>query len=158
MWMYMCIPQLTQWKLSRKSGNVHGCCHVRLLATPRSLACQAPLCMRLSRQEYWSGLPFPPPGGLPDPGIKPASPVSPALQVASSPAEPSGKAHFIVPFDHIAFLCPPPSSWHPPLYSLFLFLFLLKDNCFTEFSCFLSNLNMNQPWLYMYISVSLSAT
>ena len=79
MWMYMCIPQLTQWKISRKSGNVHVCCRVWLLATPWSLACQAPLCMRLSRQEYWSGLPFPLPGSLPDPGIKPASPVSPAL-------------------------------------------------------------------------------
>ena len=37
--------------------------------------------MGFFRQEYWSGLPFPPPGDLPDPGIKPASPVSPALQV-----------------------------------------------------------------------------
>ena len=36
--------------------------------------------MGFFRQEYWSGLPFPPPGDLPDPGIKPASPVSPALQ------------------------------------------------------------------------------
>ena len=42
-------------------------------------------------QEYWSGLPCPPPGDLPDPGIKPASPVSPALQVDSLPAEPSEK-------------------------------------------------------------------
>ena len=40
---------------------------------------QAPLPMRFSRQEYWRGLPFPPPGGLPNPGIKPVSPVSPAL-------------------------------------------------------------------------------
>ena len=36
--------------------------------------CQAPLSMEFSRQEYWSGLPFPSPGDLPDPGIKPASP------------------------------------------------------------------------------------
>ena len=35
--------------------------------------CQAPLSMEFSRQEYWSGVPFPPPGDLPDPGIKPAS-------------------------------------------------------------------------------------
>jgi len=39
-------------------------------------------------QEYWSGLPFPPPGGLPDPGMEPVSPVSPALQVHSLLAEP----------------------------------------------------------------------
>ena len=41
--------------------------------------------------EYWGGLPFPPPGDLPHPGIKPESPVSPALQTDSLPAEPSGK-------------------------------------------------------------------
>ena len=41
--------------------------------------CQAPLFMGLSRQEYWSGLPCPPPEDLPDPGIKPASLMSPAL-------------------------------------------------------------------------------
>ena len=41
--------------------------------------------MGFPRQEYWSGLSFPPPGDLPDPGIKPASPVSPALQADSLP-------------------------------------------------------------------------
>ena len=40
---------------------------------PQTIAHQAPLPMRFSRQEYWSGLPFPPPGDLPDPGIEPAS-------------------------------------------------------------------------------------
>ena len=44
------------------------------LATPWTTAHQAPLCMGFSRQEYWSGLPFPSPGGLPDPGMEPASP------------------------------------------------------------------------------------
>ena len=48
--------------------------------------------MGFSRQKYWSGLPFPPPGDLPDPGVKPASSVSPALRVESLPAEPLGKA------------------------------------------------------------------
>ena len=47
-------------------------------ATPWTAAHQAPLSMGFSRQECWSGLPFPPPGNLPDPGTKPASPVSPA--------------------------------------------------------------------------------
>jgi len=46
--------------------------------------------MGFSRQEYWSGLPFPPPQNLPDPGIKPMSSVAPALQVDSLPADPSG--------------------------------------------------------------------
>ena len=44
-----------------------------------TVACQAPLSMRFFRQEYWSGLPCPPPGDLPDPGIEPASLMSSAL-------------------------------------------------------------------------------
>ena len=53
---------------------------VRLFATPWTVALQAPLSMGFSRQEYWSELPFPPPGDLPDPRIEP---VSPATQVDS---------------------------------------------------------------------------
>ena len=60
---------------------------VRLFATPWTVAHQAPPSMGFSRQEYWSGLPLPFPGDLPDPGIKPGSP---ALQADSLPAEPSG--------------------------------------------------------------------
>ena len=52
---------------------------VRLFATPQTIARQAPLNMGFSRQEYWSGLPCPPPGDRPYPGIEPASPMSPAL-------------------------------------------------------------------------------
>ena len=52
---------------------------VRLFATPCTVAHQAPLPMGFSRRKYWSGLSFPLPGVLPDPGVKPASPVSPAL-------------------------------------------------------------------------------
>ena len=51
----------------------------RLFATPQTVARQAPLSMGFSRQEYWGGLPCPPPGGLPDPGIEPVSLVSSAL-------------------------------------------------------------------------------
>ena len=53
--------------------------HVRLFATPGTVARQAPLSMGISRQEYWGGLPCPPPGDLPDPGIKLTSPKSPVL-------------------------------------------------------------------------------
>ena len=55
------------------------------LVTPWTVAHQAPLSMGFSRQEYWSGLPFPSPGDLPDPGIEPGSP---ALQADSLPTEP----------------------------------------------------------------------
>ena len=59
--------------------------------TPWTIALQAPLSMGFSRQEYWSGLPFSPPGDLPNPGIEPMSLMSSALQVGSLPLEPPGK-------------------------------------------------------------------
>ena len=62
--------------------------HVQLFGTPWTVACQAPLSMGFSRQEYWSGLPFPSPWDLPDLGIKPRSP---ALQADSLPSELPGK-------------------------------------------------------------------
>ena len=46
---------------------------VRFFATPWTVTCQAPLTVGFSRQDYWSGFPFPPPGNLPDPGIQPTS-------------------------------------------------------------------------------------
>ena len=73
------------------------------LATPWTVARQALLSMRFSRQKYQSGLPCPPPRDLPDPGNEPPSPASSALQAESSPAEPLGKPtvtglipHFLV--------------------------------------------------------------
>ena len=58
------------------------------LATPWSVACRAPPSLGFSRQEYWSGLPFPSPGDLPNPGI---DPTSLALQADSLPSELPGK-------------------------------------------------------------------
>ena len=69
------------------------------LATPWTVACQAPLSMGFSRQEYWSGVPLPSPGDLPDPGIKPGSP---ALQADSLPTELLGKPLYplkLIPFE-----------------------------------------------------------
>ena len=65
---------------------------VRLFATPWTVAYQAPPSMGLSRQECWSGLPFPSPGDLPDPGIKPGSPT---LQADALPSEPPGKPQYL---------------------------------------------------------------
>ena len=62
--------------------------HVQLFETPWTLAYQGPPSMRFSRQEYWSGLPFPSPGDLPNPGIEPRPP---ALQADALPSEPPGK-------------------------------------------------------------------
>ena len=58
------------------------------LATPWTIARQGSLSIDFSRQEYWSRLPFPPPGDLPNPGIEPGSP---ALKADSLPSEPPGK-------------------------------------------------------------------
>ena len=77
--------------------------HVWLFATPWTVAYQAPPSMGFSRQEYWSGLPFPSPGDPPDPGIKPRSP---ALEADALTSEPPGKPinhHrvFISPFTRL---------------------------------------------------------
>ena len=61
--------------------------HARLFATPWTVAYQAPPSMGFSRQEYWSGVPLPSPGDLPDPGIEPGSPT---LQADALPSEPPG--------------------------------------------------------------------
>ena len=65
--------------------------HVQLRVTLWTAAHQAPLSTGFFRQEYWSGLPCPPPGDLPDPGIEPSSPT---LQEDSLPSEPPGKPHY----------------------------------------------------------------
>ena len=75
-------------KSQRKWKKVKLLSHARLFATPWTVAYQASLSMELSRQGYWSGLPFPSPGGLPDPGIEPRSPT---LQADTLPSEPPGK-------------------------------------------------------------------
>ena len=61
--------------------------HAGLFATPRTVASQAPLSMQFPRQENWSRLPFPTPGDLPDPGIKPTSLMSPGLAGGFLPSE-----------------------------------------------------------------------
>ena len=66
-----------QWRSVH--ANVWALSCVRLFAIPWSVAHQAPLSMGFFRQEYWSGLPFPTPGDLPDPGIQTVSLASPAL-------------------------------------------------------------------------------
>ena len=63
---------------------------VPLLVTPWTVVCQAPPSMGFSRQEYWSGLPFPPPGDLPDPGIKPRSAGGSCIAGRFFTAEPPG--------------------------------------------------------------------
>ena len=71
---------------------IHSSC-VWLCVTPWTVAHPAPLFMGFSRQEYWSGLPFPSPEDLPSPGIKPRSP---ALQADSLPSDHQGSPYVMV--------------------------------------------------------------
>ena len=68
---------------------------VQLFGTPWTVAHQAPPSMGFSRREYWSGLPSPSPGELPNPGIKPRSPI---LQADALPSEPPGTQETPVQF------------------------------------------------------------
>ena len=71
-----------------QQSEVKSLSRVQLFATPWTAAYQASPSMGFSRQEYWSGLPFPSPGDLPDPGIEPGSP---ALEADALTSEPPGK-------------------------------------------------------------------
>ena len=82
------LPEVRQSRNQKSPSSfnhlVAWCCakslsRVWLSVTPWTVAHQAPMSMGFSRQEYWSGLPFPPPGDLPDPGIEPSSLRSPVL-------------------------------------------------------------------------------
>ena len=73
--------------LALEVSEVSSLSRVRLFANPWAVAHQALPSMGFSRQGYWSGLPFPSPGELPDPGIEPGSP---ALHAGALPSEPLG--------------------------------------------------------------------
>ena len=104
--------------------------HVRLFVTPWTVAHQAPLSMGLSRQDNWNGLPFLPPGDLPDPGIKPGSPaLAGGFFTIWATRRATRKAHRN---QSVASLV---SSWllvfpwkAPPLYITCLFLFLCPNS------------------------------
>ena len=84
------------------------------LVTPWTAACQAPLSMGFSGQEHWSGLPFPPPGDLPDPGIEPESPAD------SLSSEPPGK-----PLSGWWLSLSLASDWLKPIWTNMMYLFFI---------------------------------
>ena len=81
------LSQDTDYSSLCYTVKVKSLSRVQLFATPWTLAYQAPRSMGFSRQEYWSGFPFPSPGYLPDPGIKPRSPSLEADALTSEPPE-----------------------------------------------------------------------
>ena len=74
-------------KMNLQTVKVKSLSHVGLVASLWTVAYQSPQSMEFSRQKYWSGLPFPSLGDIPDPGIEPRSP---ALQADALPSEPPG--------------------------------------------------------------------
>ena len=90
------IFEETIWDTIIRKVKVMSLSHVRLFATPWTVAHQAPPSMAFSRQEYWSGLPFPSPGDLPDPGVEPRSPT---LQIDALTSVPPGKPHYNTKLD-----------------------------------------------------------
>ena len=107
--------------------------HVQLFVNPWTVAHQAPLSIGFSRQEYWSGLPCPSPGDLPNPGIKPRSPALQADALTSEPAKgvsdglqdvgrrENGRKLTLCLLIHLLTLPPPPPGKTPAFFS-FLFL------------------------------------
>ena len=81
-------PKMVKAEHSVKYGGGLVAKSCRTLGTPWTVACKVLLSLGFSRQEYWSGLPFPSPGDLPDPGMNLESP---AVQADSSPTNPPGK-------------------------------------------------------------------
>ena len=79
LWGKLCLVLVDRVKWGKSLSRV------QLFAPPWAVAYQAPPSMGLSRQEYWSGLPFPSPEDLPDPGIEPGSPAFPANTLTSEP-------------------------------------------------------------------------
>ena len=85
--------QCTEQVPSHTKVKVKSLSRVRLFVTLWTVARQAPLSTGFSRQEYWSGLPFPSPGDLPDPGIKPGSPALEANALTSEPPRKPAQSH-----------------------------------------------------------------
>ena len=101
MWFYIApyiapknllVRKIYTYYIDRRCVHTQLVSRVWLSATPWTVACQAPLSMEFSRQEYWSGLPFSIPGDLSDPGIKLKSP---ALAGGFFTTMPPGKPHYI---------------------------------------------------------------
>ena len=135
------------------------CCvlsHVQLFATPWTGARQAPLSMGFSRQEYWSGLSFPPLGDLPNPGVEPISLAYPAMVGRSFTTVPPGKP--IHPSGLPLNLTPERFSDLPPK-QIFSNLLISPCTQFTSVSQLHHKLWVHVPWFpvieYLLVHASL---
>ena len=145
--------------------------HVRLFATPSTVAPQASLSMGVPRQEYWSGLPFPSPGDLPGPRIEPVYPASPALAGRFFTTAPLVKPFYTMPFrkiyyspTYMSFFIAVPTIPTPPVAFTLSFaqlLVLLSDlNAFRMFftSYLLVFAGNGEEWLPLPWDLSIQAS
>ena len=103
-WLIVCVCVcVCVCVYARAHARAHSSC-VRLFVTPWTVVLRAPLSMGFSRQEYWRGMPCPPPGDLLNPGIGPASLMSPAL--AGGFFTTSGQPHWLISCDELL------TPWH----------------------------------------------
>ena len=115
----------------------------RLSVTPWTVSLQAPLSMGLSRQEYWSGLPFPSPGDLPNPGIEPTSTMSSALAdgfyTTDAPEKPLTDLHVMLLLVRKNILLPFCYVFYMPHFIFLLLLFSVSSllNSFVFNRCFI---------------------
>ena len=134
-----------------------------LFATPWTVAHQPPLSMEFSRQEYWCGLPFPPPGDLPNPGTEPTSLASPAVEGGFFTTAPLGKPLVSWPGlepGTLAVIAPSPNHWTTrefPQYYMFHYRYYavqrisrIYSSCVTETFCPLTNMSLFPPSLSLW--------
>ena len=93
---HTCISDLNVYVIACMHAQLLS--YVRLFVTPWTVAHQAPLSMKFSKQEYWSGLPFPPPGYLLESRVEPTSPAFPALASSFFTTVPTGKPMYVFTF------------------------------------------------------------
>ena len=110
--------------------------HVQLFATTWTVACQAPLPMEFSRQQYWTELPLPTSGDLPDTGIEPVSLVSPKWQADSLPLHHLGS--------------------HVHIYSTYLCMYIFKCNSYAYENTYKCVYIIHIYYTYIYIYISFS--
>ena len=125
-WINLIYYEVDKQDLAEQWGERGVCMRVQLLAILWTVAHQAPLSLGFSSLEYWSGLPCPPPGDLPHPGIRFASP---ALQVDFLPSEPPGTPRRKGIYSPIFLLLVNLSFWVPEMISTFKYFLKAMEHC-----------------------------
>ena len=148
-----CLP--ISWFWTTTNALSVACMHVwmhshfgrdRIFMTLWTVAHQAPLSMGFSRQEYWSGLPCPPPGDLADPGLNPC-----LLRLLHGGAEPPGKSFLSLDLPLLGILCQY-NHMHGLLWLVSFTYNVLKVSCWMKYQCFILLCLSNTPF-YSYTTV-----